>query len=72
MRTRRITLDIPEKVLLEHLSPAKAVRFLASWQMGVGDYQHLRDAMFGDETVDTLYEKIVDYQDRTNLTEDTS
>ena len=54
--------DVAE-VLLQHLSPAKAVRFWASWHAEHGDYLHWRDEQFGAETVATLYDKITAYQD---------
>jgi hypothetical protein len=49
-------------VLLEHLTPAKAVRFWASRQAEHVDYLRWRDEQFGAETVATLYEKIAAYQ----------
>jgi hypothetical protein len=49
-------------VLMEHLSPAKVVRFWASWQTGRGEYLAWRDDRFGTETVATLYEKVLTYQ----------
>lgn len=50
------------QVLLENLTPAKAARFWASWQVGQGDYLAWRDEQFASETVATLYEKISAYQ----------
>jgi hypothetical protein len=49
-------------VLLEHLSPAKAVRFWASWHAEHGDYLRWREEQFDLETVATLYDKIAAYQ----------
>lgn len=49
-------------VLLQHLSPAKVVRFWASWHAEHGDYLSWRDEQFGTETVATLYDKIAAYQ----------
>lgn len=51
-------------VLLEHLSPAKVARFLATWQTDGGDYLAIRDRLFADETVETLFEKVQAYQTR--------
>ena len=51
------------QILLEHLNPAKVARFWASWQIGKGDYQIWRDATFGDESVDSLYEQIKTFQE---------
>ena len=50
-------------VLLQHLSPAKVIRFWASWQMGHDDYLRWRDEYFGQETVASLYEKVVEFQE---------
>ena len=51
------------EVLLERLSPAKVVRFWATWQMGTGDYQAIRRQLSAAETVQTLYEKVRAYQE---------
>ena len=51
------------RVLMEHLEPAKAARVWASWQVGEGNYLYLRDQLFANETVASLYEKVQAYQD---------
>jgi len=50
-------------VLWEHLSPAKVVRLLATWQIGSGDYLTLRDQLFDEERVATLCDKVQAYQE---------
>lgn len=50
-------------ILMEHMSPTKVARFWAGWQIGQGDYLLWRDEEFRDESVDDLYEQIVDFQD---------
>lgn len=50
------------QVLMQHLSPSKATRFWASWQVGEGDYLQLRQELFAKETVDSLYKKIEAFQ----------
>lgn len=55
--------DVAE-VLLRHLSPAKAVRFWASWHAEHGDYLRWRDEQFGVATVAALYEEIAAYQQK--------
>ncbi len=50
------------QVLMQHLSPSKATRFWASWQVGEGDYLQIRKELFGKETVDSLYEQIETFQ----------
>jgi len=50
------------EILLENLTPSKAARFWASWQVGHIDYLQWRDDEFAEETVATLYEKVARYQ----------
>jgi len=57
-------LRVAVDVLWEHLSPAKVVRLWAAWQMGEGDYLALRDQLFEGESVATLFEKVLAYQER--------
>lgn len=49
-------------VLLKHLSPAKVARFWAAWQVGGGNYLAIRERLFAEETVTTLFEKVQAYQ----------
>jgi len=56
-------LRVAVDVLWEHLSPAKVVRLWAAWQMGEGDYLALRDQLFEGESVATLFEKVLAYQE---------
>jgi len=51
-----------EAVFVKYLGLAKAARFLAAWRQGVGDYLEIRGELFAGETVDTLYDKILRYQ----------
>ena len=51
------------EILLERMSPTKVARFWAMWQLGKGEYQAIREELFGEETVQTLYEEICAYQD---------
>ena len=50
------------QVLMRHMSPAKATRFWASWQVGEGDYLVIREQLFAKETVKSLYKKIEEFQ----------
>ncbi|MGB3532474.1 MAG: hypothetical protein WBA13_03045 [Microcoleaceae cyanobacterium] len=45
-------------VLIENLSPSKVSRFWNICKLGSGDYSQLKDQLFAEETVDSLYEKI--------------
>ena len=49
-------------VLLQHLEPAKVAQFLAAQSLGGGDYLRERDALFANETVDSLCENIRRYK----------
>jgi N-dimethylarginine dimethylaminohydrolase len=49
-------------VLMMHMSPAKATRFWASWQVGEGDYLVIREKLFAKETVKSLYRQIEEFQ----------
>jgi hypothetical protein len=51
-----------EAVLMERLGPAKTARFFATWCQGTGDYLKMREKLFSGETVDTLYDKILLFQ----------
>jgi hypothetical protein len=51
-----------EAVLIEHLGMAKAARFFSAWRQGVGNYLAIREKLFEGETVDTLYNKITDFE----------
>lgn len=50
------------QILLQHLTPPKAVRFWASWPMGQGNYLDWRDKVFAQDRVDKLYTEIVIFQ----------
>ena len=59
---RQINLEAVQ-VLMQHMSPSKATRFWASWQIGEGDYLAIRDQLFQNETVDSLYEQIKKFEE---------
>ena len=50
------------ETLINHLELSKVVRFIAACQLGEGDYLELKNKLFEQETVASLYEKIKDYQ----------
>jgi len=56
------TLLEAEAVLMEHLGPSKTARFFATCCQGAGDYLKIREKLFVGETVDTLYDKILSFQ----------
>jgi hypothetical protein len=51
------------QVLVQHLAPAKVARFWASWQAGHSAYLQWRDKLFEEESVATLYEKVLAHQE---------
>ena len=52
-----------EVILMKHLGAAKTARFLAAWRQGMGDYLEIKEGLFTEETVDSLYEEILNYQE---------
>lgn len=60
---REITLEAAQ-VLIQHMSPSKAARFWASWQVGEGDYLAIREQLFQKETVSSLYDQIEKFQEK--------
>ncbi len=59
---RQINLEAAQ-LLIQHMSPSKATRFWASWQIGEGDYLAIREQLFQKETVTSLYKQIKKFQD---------
>ena len=59
---RQIILEAAQ-VLIQHMSPSKATRFWASWQVGEGDYLAIREQLFQKETVASLYKQIKKFQE---------
>lgn len=60
--SERQVIQEAAEILMKHMSPAKATRFWASWQVGEGDYLVLREQLFAKETVKSLYKKIEEFQ----------
>lgn len=50
------------EILAQHMEPSKVALLLSIWQTGSDDYIKIKDQLFADETVKTLYEKIQAYQ----------
>jgi len=51
-----------EVLLIKYLGVAKTARFLSAWRQGAGDYLKIREKLFEGETVNSLYDKIVDFE----------
>ena len=60
--SERQVIQEAAQVLMMHMSPAKATRFWASWQVGEGDYLVIREQLFAKETVKSLYKQIEEFQ----------
>ncbi|MBH8566013.1 hypothetical protein I8748_28275 [Nostoc sp. CENA67] len=52
------------QVLLTHLEPSKVMKFWAACKLSEGDYLQLKEKLFAQETVASLYDKIKEYQDK--------
>ncbi len=50
------------EVLLSNMEPSKVARFWAACNMGSGDYLKLKDELFAEESVASLYSKISEFQ----------
>jgi len=50
------------QILLTHLEPSKLARFWAVCNLGGGDYIKLKDKLFAEETVSSLYAKVLEFQ----------
>jgi hypothetical protein len=53
-----------QRILFEHLGPAKVTRFWTAFEIGSGDYLRAKKSMFKGETVDTLYEEILKFKSK--------
>lgn len=51
------------QVLLANMEPSKVARFWAACNSGSGDYLKLKDELFGQESVASLYSKILEFQE---------
>jgi hypothetical protein len=60
--SERQVIQEAAQVLMTHMSPAKAARFWAAWQVGEGDYLAIREQLFAKETVKSLYKQVEEFQ----------
>jgi len=51
------------QILLSHMEPSKVARFWAAHNAGNGDYVKLKDELFAEESVASLYSKILEFQE---------
>jgi hypothetical protein len=50
------------QILLSNMEPSAVARFWAACNIGKGDYLKLKDRLFAQESVDSLYSKITEFQ----------
>lgn len=50
------------RILLANMEPSKVARFWAACNFGSGDYLKLKDELFGQESVASLYSKVLECQ----------
>lgn len=50
-------------ILLANMEPSTFARFWAACNLGSGDYLQLKDELFADESVASLYAKITTFQE---------
>ena len=51
------------EILMKHLELHKVLRFWAACQLGKGDYLKLKEQLFSQETVASLYDQVRIYQE---------
>jgi hypothetical protein len=51
------------QILLSNMEPSAVACFLAACSIGKGDYLKLKDQLFAQESVGSLYSKIVEFQE---------
>ena len=50
------------QILLSNMEPSKVARFWGACNLGTGDYLKLKDELFGQESVASLYSKVLEFQ----------
>jgi hypothetical protein len=50
------------QILLSNMEPSSVARFWGAGNIGRGDYLKLKDEIFAQESVASLYSKIVEFQ----------
>lgn len=52
------------QILLSNMEPSKVARFWAACNLGSGDYLKLKDDLFEQESVASLYTKVLEFQQK--------
>ena len=50
------------QIILSNMEPSKVARFWAACNIGSGDYLKLKDELFAQQSVASLYSKILEFQ----------
>ena len=58
----QVVVNEAVELLLKHMEPSRVARLLSAWQVGKGDYLRLRDDLFAQESVDSLFEKVREFE----------
>jgi len=51
------------QILFSNMEPSKVTRFWAACNIGSGNYLKLKDELFAQESVASLYNKILEFQE---------
>lgn len=51
------------RVLFMNMEPSEVTRFWAACNLGSGDYLKLKEELFGQESVASLYAKVLEFQE---------
>ncbi|MBW4539678.1 MAG: hypothetical protein KME43_11130 [Myxacorys chilensis ATA2-1-KO14] len=62
MKSEQQILQEGLQILLAHMEPSEVARFWAACNLRGGNYLKLKDELFAQESVDSVYSKILDFQ----------
>jgi hypothetical protein len=62
MKSEQQILQEGLQILLTYMEPSDVARFWAACNLRGSDYLKLKDELFAQESVDSLYSKILDFQ----------
>jgi hypothetical protein len=62
VKREQAVLEEGLQVLLANMEPSNVARFLAACNLGSGDSLKLKDELFAQESVASLYAKVVEFQ----------
>jgi hypothetical protein len=62
MKSEQQILQEGLNILLAHMEPSDVARFWAACNLRGSDYLKLKDELFAEESVDSLYSKMLNFQ----------